>query len=222
MNKYALIVAGGTGSRMNNGTPKQFLELNGMPLLMHTINVFYAYDKNINIVLILPENLTDLWKGLCNEYHFTLNHKIAIGGETRFHSVKNGLSLIKDEGIVFIHDGVRPLISRSTIEHCHKTALKKGNALPVVPLTESVREVTGHINRSADRSRLFLVQTPQTFRVSLIRKAYRQDYSEIFTDDATVLESSGIAINLVEGNRENIKITYPEDLIIANALIKKL
>jgi 2-C-methyl-D-erythritol 4-phosphate cytidylyltransferase len=222
MNKYALIVAGGAGSRMNTGIPKQFLELNGIPVLMHTISAFHTCDKNISIILILPENVTDLWKELCKQYNFTISHKIAFGGETRFQSVKNGLSLINDEGIVFIHDGVRPLISSPTIKNCYKTALKKGNALPVVPLTESVREVTGHRNRSVDRSRFYLVQTPQTFRVSLIRKAYQQDYSDSFTDDATVLESCGTDIYLVEGNRENIKITYPEDMIIAEALIQKL
>ena len=223
MNKYALIVAGGTGSRMNIDIPKQFIELNGIPVLMHTINAFYSYDKNIEIILILPESLTDLWKMLCKRYHFNIIHKIAFGGKTRFQSVKNGLSLINNEGIVFIHDGVRPLVSQSAIEHCYETALSKGNALPVVPITESLREVS--VDRksiSVERNSFYLVQTPQTFRVSLIQKAYQLEYSEKFTDDATVLESCGTTINLVEGNRENIKITYPEDLIIAEALIKKL
>jgi 2-C-methyl-D-erythritol 4-phosphate cytidylyltransferase len=220
MNKYALIVAGGTGSRMNSTIPKQFIELNGIPVLMHTIGAFHSYDEHIKIILILPERLSLFWKELCKKNNFDIDHKIAFGGQTRFQSVKNGLSLINNEGIIFIHDGVRPFISGSTIAHCYETALKKGNALPVVPLTESVRELTVNGNRSADRSRYFLVQTPQTFRVSLIQKAYQQDYSDNFTDDATVLESYGATINLVEGNRENIKITYPEDILIAEALIK--
>jgi 2-C-methyl-D-erythritol 4-phosphate cytidylyltransferase len=223
MNKYALIVAGGTGSRMNSEIPKQFIELNGTPVLMHTINAFHSYDKNIEIILILPEGLTNLWKMLCEKHHFNIIHKIAYGGDTRFQSVKNGLSLIDKEGIVFIHDGVRPLVSGAAIEHCYETALSKGNALPVVPITESLRDVSVDCKSiSVERNSFYLVQTPQTFRVSLIQKAYQQNYSEKFTDDATVLESCGININLVEGNRENIKITFPEDLIIAEALIKKL
>ncbi|MDD4144635.1 MAG: 2-C-methyl-D-erythritol 4-phosphate cytidylyltransferase [Prolixibacteraceae bacterium] len=220
MNKYALIVAGGTGSRMNSDIPKQFLELNGLPVLMHTIDAFHSYDKNIGLILTLPEKLSKRWEELCERYHFKIAHKIASGGQTRFHSVKNGLSLIDSEGIVFIHDGVRPLISRNTIEHCYETAVKKGNALPVIPLSESVREISEGNNKSADRNRFFLVQTPQTFRVSLIKNAYQKEYSENFTDDATVLESCGTPVNLVEGNRQNIKITYPEDLIVAEALLK--
>ena len=220
MNKYALIVAGGTGSRMSNNIPKQFLEVNEKPILMHTIEAFYRYDKNISIILILPEKQRKLWETLCKKYNFNIALNIAFGGKTRFQSVKNGLSLINSDGIVFIHDGVRPLVSRSTIENCCKTALKKGNALPIVSLSESIREVSGNKNCSADRNRFFMVQTPQTFRVPLIKNAYQQDYSGKFTDDASLLESHGISINLVKGNRENIKITYQEDLIIAEALLK--
>jgi 2-C-methyl-D-erythritol 4-phosphate cytidylyltransferase len=222
MNKYAIIVAGGKGIRMNSDLPKQFIELNGLPLLMHTFNAFHSFDSTIQYILVLPEHNIPVWKELCIKYNFNTEHKITIGGETRFHSVKNGLSLIWDEGIVFIHDGVRPLVSSATISNCYETALEKGNALPVISQSESLREIRDNSNISVDRSRYFSVQTPQTFRVSLIKNAYEQPYSEHFTDDATVLESKGYAINIVEGNRQNIKITYPEDIIIAEALLKNI
>jgi len=222
MNKYAIIVAGGKGIRMNSDLPKQFIELNGLPLLMHTFNAFHFFDSSIEFILVLPEYQIPVWEELCVKYNFNIEHKIIIGGETRFHSVKNGLSLIEDDGIVFIHDGVRPLVSSTTISNCYKTALEKGNALPVISQSESLREIRDNSNISVDRSRYFSVQTPQTFRVSLIKNAYEQPYSEHFTDDATVLESKGFAINMVEGNRQNIKITYPEDIIIAEALLQNI
>ena len=155
------------------------------------------------------------------KYRFKLKHKLAFGGKTRFHSVKSGLNLISEEGIVFIHDGVRPLVSVKTVTNCFNTTLEKGNALPVISAVESIRFSDGNNNKSVDRSNYFLVQTPQTFKVELIKKAYSQDYSKEFTDDSSVLEKIGEKINLVEGNRENIKITYPEDLLIAKTLIEK-
>lgn len=215
MKSYALVVAGGSGNRMKNNTPKQFMELNGLPVLMHTLNVFIQFDPLIEIILVIPENQTDKWDKLCLKHRFSAKHKIAFGGETRFHSVKNGLEQIESDGIVFIHDGVRPLVSLKTIQNCYETAVEKGNALPVTPVSESVRKVEGSKNRAVDRSRYFLVQTPQTFRVKFIKEAYAKATSTAFTDDATVLESIGETINLVEGNRENIKITFPEDLIFA-------
>jgi 2-C-methyl-D-erythritol 4-phosphate cytidylyltransferase len=171
--------------------------------------------------LVLPEKQRRHWENLCREYHFIQNHTIAPGGKTRFHSVKNGLKKIKEEGIVFIHDGVRPLVSVQTIQNCYKMALETGNALPVIPPAESVREVFDGKNKAVNRTRLFLVQTPQTFRTSIIKKAYNQDYSEKFTDDASVLENTGEKIHMVEGNRENIKITYPGDFAIAEAFLPR-
>ncbi len=219
--KVALIVAGGSGNRMNSPVPKQFMVLNGKPLLMHTFQAFIKADPNFEFILVLPEKEIGTWESLCKNYHFSIKHIIVKGGETRFHSVKNGLEKINGEGIVFIHDGVRPLVSLKTIENCFQTALKKGNALPVTAPSESVREVYKGQTRAVDRNRFFLVQTPQTFRIPLIKNAYLQNYSPVFTDDASVLESSGLPIHLVKGNYENIKITFPQDLIIAEALLPK-
>jgi 2-C-methyl-D-erythritol 4-phosphate cytidylyltransferase len=220
MKKFALIVAGGSGSRMNNSVPKQFLEIAGRPVLMYTFDAFFKFDPNLEFILVLPKDQDSIWNSLCDKHDFQMVHKIAFGGETRFQSVKNGLDLITGDGIVFIHDGVRPMVSVQTLQNCFQSAVEKGNALPVIPISESVRMVEGLHNRAVDRSQYFLVQTPQTFQTGLIKVAYRQAKSNLFTDDATVLESLGETIYLVEGNRENIKITYPEDLIFADALLK--
>ncbi len=221
MKKFALIVAGGRGRRMKEVLPKQFADLNGKPLLMHTFDAFLKFDPDMEFLLVLPEKEIHSWETLCDKYHFVQKHTVIPGGETRFHSVKNGLAQINEEGIVFIHDGVRPLVSPQTIGNCYQMALEKGNALPVIAPSESVREVTNGQNRAVDRTRYFLVQTPQTFRVSLIKEAYSREYSENFTDDASVLESTGMKIHLVEGNRENIKITWPEDRVVAEAFLRK-
>jgi len=219
MKKFALIVAGGSGSRMKGDIPKQFIELEGRPILMQTFDVFKNFDSEIEIILVLPKNQTQYWKEICKKHDFDTDYKLAFGGKTRFHSVKNGLSLIDEEGIVFIHDGVRPLVSKQTIQNCFNATVEYGNALPVVPVTESVRFVDDVGNKSVDRAKYFLVQTPQTFKTIMIQKAYQQDYSDIFTDDASVVEKLGETIHLVEGNRENIKITYPEDLIVAKSFL---
>ena len=219
MKKFAVIVAGGNGSRMGETIPKQFIELNGRPVLMHTFDAFTKYDKQIEFILVLPENQVNYWNELCKKHRFEQKYKLAFGGETRFHSVKNGLGLIDSDGIVFIHDGVRPLVSVQTLENCFNTTLKKGNALPVIPANESVRVVENGTNRAVNRSEYFLVQTPQTFQTGLIKKAFKQPFSKLFTDDASVLEKFGEAINLVEGNRENIKITYSEDIIISELFL---
>jgi len=220
MKKFALIVAGGNGSRMKDSIPKQFIELQDRPILMRTLDVFYNYDSQIEFILVLPKSQVEYWNELCKKYNFGIKYKLAFGGETRFHSVKNGLDLIDVEGVVFIHDGVRPLVSVQTLHNCFTTATEKGNALPVISVSESIRFVNDKGNSSVDRAKYFLVQTPQTFKVNLIQKAFNQNYSDKFTDDASVLESFGEAINLVEGNRENIKITYPEDLIVAKCFLK--
>lgn len=220
MKKFALIVAGGSGNRMKGRIPKQFIELNDQPILMHTFERFQNYDPEIKFILVLPERLMEFWKDLCEKYQFKIEHKLALGGKTRFQSVKNGLELVSEEGIVFIHDGVRPLVSIQTIHNCFDAAMIKGNALPVIPVNESVRVIDSEENRPVDRSKYFLVQTPQTFQSTLIKQAYGQTLDNDFTDDATVLEQYGQKIKLVEGNRENIKITWPEDVIIAQALMR--
>jgi 2-C-methyl-D-erythritol 4-phosphate cytidylyltransferase len=218
MKKYVLIVAGGSGKRMKSGEPKQFMPLGGKPVLMLTMMQFYRYDPLLSFVLVLPQSHHDYWKQLCDDHGFGIPHLLVAGGETRFGSVRNGLSAIPEEGIVFIHDGVRPLVSLETLRRCEDMACKAGNAIPVIPVTESVRQLEGNLNFPVNRENFVLIQTPQTFRVSLIQKAYQQEYSPEFTDDATVVEKTGVAIRLVEGNRENIKITWPEDLLIAGAL----
>jgi len=218
--KIALIVAGGSGSRMKYSVPKQFIELQGIPLLFHTFMAFHRNDPAFEFILVLPDKEIVTWERLCRKHQFSIDHKITSGGITRFHSVKNGLDLIKEEGIVFIHDGVRPLVSSQTIEKCYQMAKNKGNAVPVIPPSESVREVSNGKNQAVDRNKYYLVQTPQTFLVSQIKQAYQQDYRENFTDDASVIENSGTEIFLVTGNRENIKITWPEDLFLAEVLIE--
>jgi len=220
MKKFAIIVAGGSGSRMATEIPKQFLELNGKPILMYTIQVFYNFDPEIELILVLPETQQEFWRNLCLKHSLLIPHRIATGGENRFHSVKNGLELIDGDGIVFIHDGVRPLVSHLTIERCFETARKFGNAIPVLPVSESLRKLDGHKSKSVDRSQFFGVQTPQTFQTEQILTAFRQNYDPEFTDDASVAEKAGFQIFMVEGNRENIKITNPIDLILAESLLR--
>jgi 2-C-methyl-D-erythritol 4-phosphate cytidylyltransferase len=221
MKKFVIIVAGGSGSRMGTEIPKQFLELCRKPVLMHTIQVFHDFDPESKIIVVLPEDQQLFWKGLCLKHSFSLVHQVVSGGKTRFHSVQNGLSRIDGEGVIFIHDGVRPLVSQETLGRCLETALKSGNAIPVLPVTESLRKLEGEQNISVDRSQYFSVQTPQTFRSDQILEAFKQDFDAAFTDDASVAEKAGFSINMVEGNRENIKITTPTDLIIAEAFLKR-
>ena len=224
LKKYVIIVAGGKGERMGANIPKQFLELAGKPILMHTIQKFQVTFPDIKIILALPKNQIDYWKGLCVKYNFTNSHQIIDGGETRFHSVKNALALVDEIGVVGIHDGVRPLVSSKTITRCYDKAENIGNAIPVVDMIESLRHVSkqDNINKAVARSCYKLVQTPQCFKASLILKAYQQEFDAAFTDDASVLECLGETINLVEGNRANIKITTQEDLLIAEALFFNL
>ncbi len=220
MKKFVIIVAGGSGSRMGPELPKQFLELCGKPVLMHTIQVFFDFDPECELILVLPVVQKEVWADMCLKYSFSLPHQIVSGGETRFHSVQNGLKFIQSEGIVFIHDGVRPLVSKETLMRCFETAQKYGNAIPVLPVNESLRKLDGDQNISVDRSLYFSVQTPQTFRSEVILKSFRQPYELSFTDDASVVEKSGFAINMIDGNRENIKITTPTDLLIAEAFLQ--
>ncbi len=219
LRKYALILAGGSGLRMGYPLPKQFIELAGKPILMHTLEKFSSYDTQIDIVLVLPSEHADLWQQLCIKHNYKIPHRIASGGKERFHSVQNGLELIETDGIVFIHDAVRPLVSLQTLGRCLETAHLTGNALPVISVSESVRFVENETSQPIDRSKIMLVQTPQTFRVSLIQEAYRQPFDAKFTDDASVLENMGHTVHLAEGNRENIKITWPSDLIWAESIL---
>jgi 2-C-methyl-D-erythritol 4-phosphate cytidylyltransferase len=218
--KIALIVAGGTGTRMKAVIPKQFLPIGGYPVLMHTINAFHRYDKDMRIIIVLPENQIDKWKKLCHEYAFEIEHDVRLGGETRFHSVKRNMEVIPDQSLVAIHDGVRPLVSIPTIARCFDAAMEFGNAIPCVEIPETLRRIDHPGSQWVDRTRYRLIQTPQVFKGSIIKKAYLQDFRPEFTDDAGVVENMGLSIHLVEGNAENIKITIEKDLIVAASLLK--
>ncbi|MDD4921948.1 MAG: 2-C-methyl-D-erythritol 4-phosphate cytidylyltransferase [Bacteroidales bacterium] len=219
--RYAIIVAGGKGLRMGAAIPKQFLLLSGRPLLMHTIEAFYLSDPEISLILVLPESQQAYWKDLCSKYDFKLPCQIVNGGDTRYESVKNGLALTGDKGLVAVHDGVRPFISPDLIERCYAAAAEFGAVVPVTQLTESIRRLDGETSFSVRREIFRSVQTPQVFRVDLLKKAYLSSYSELFTDDASVVEAAGFKVELVEGNPENIKITTTIDLLMAEQ-IKKL
>jgi 2-C-methyl-D-erythritol 4-phosphate cytidylyltransferase len=217
--KTVVIVAGGQGTRMNSETPKQFLLLNERPVLVHTIDRFIQFDTKIKIILVLPNSHIHLWEEMAVEYRISHLIEVAEGGETRYQSVQNGLALVKDGGVVGIHDGVRPLVSTETLERCYDIAFYNGNAIPSLPVDETLRKVEGEDSKWVDRSMYQTVQTPQCFKVEVIEKAYDQPYKKSFTDDASVVESAGVKINLVDGNKENIKITRPEDLRLAEMLI---
>lgn len=218
--KIAIIVAGGKGERMQATIPKQFLEINGKPILMHTLEAFYRYDRAIQLILVLPSIQMEYWNELCTKHSFQLSYQIVTGGQARFNSVKNALEFIKSPSLVAVHDGVRPFVSIDTISRCFDEAEKHGAAIPVLDLVESIRQITGNSSISVDRSAFKLVQTPQVFDSEVLLNAYKQDFSLLFTDDASVVEATGVKINLVEGNRENIKITTNIDLQIGEILFK--
>ncbi len=217
--KYAVVVAGGSGSRMESSVPKQLLLLGKQPILLHTLQRFIEFDKQMKLIVVLHPSLVNSFNQLVKQYNF--NHPLTLveGGETRFHSVKNGLDAIPQEGVVGIHDAARPLVSIETINRAYTCAWEKGNAIPVIALAESIRMIEPENNRAVDRTTFRIIQTPQCFKVSIIKKAFDVPYNPSFTDDATVLEHNGGKINLVEGNPENIKITVPSDLILAEALM---
>ena len=217
--KTVIIVAGGTGKRMQADIPKQFIELKSKPILMHTIEVFVKYDHHINIIVVLPENQMAVWKQMCKKYNFNIAHQMVAGGVTRFDSVKNGLELAPDEGLVAVHDGVRPLVSVQTIHRCFEMAERTGAAIPVIDIVESIRKVEENDNEAVDRNLYKAVQTPQVFEAQILKAAYRQDYVPAFTDDASVVEAFGHKISIVEGNKENIKITTPLDLGIGELFL---
>jgi len=219
MLKYVVITAGGTGKRMRRAKPKQFIEVAGKPLLMHTFEAFVRFDPSLHFVLVISDNMVGCWLELVKQYKFNIAHQIASGGPSRFHSVKSGLRLVPEDAIVAIHDGVRPLVSEESLSRVFDNAIRFGNAIPVVESKDSLRQVHYGTNQPLDRGGIRLVQTPQAFQAGIIKKAYNRNYKDIFTDDATVYEASGHRITLVEGNPENIKVTTPDDLILAEALL---
>lgn len=218
---HAIIVAGGSGSRMQSVVPKQFLLLNGLPVMMHTIYAFYGSRSKPSIILVLPADYHEYWKTLCEKHKFDVPYQLVSGGETRFQSVKNGLDLIEDEyAIVAVQDAVRPMTDISIIDHSVNVAAEKGNAVTAVKSRDSVRQLKGDVSNCLVRDEIYLVQTPQTFQFKLLKKAYEQPFSTHFTDDASVVEAMGEKIHLIEGNYRNLKITFPEDIAIAEVLLK--
>ena len=219
---YVIIVAGGKGLRMGSDIPKQFLPIGGKPVLMRTLERFREYSPTLQIILVLPKAQQDYWRELCKEYDFRLEYQLADGGETRFHSVQHGLALVPDdaEGVVGVHDGVRPFPSIDVISNCYETARTARAVIPVIPVVETVRHLEGKASVTVPRGDYRLVQTPQCFDIQLLKAANRQPYNDGFTDDASVVEAFGFDVTLVDGNRENIKITTPFDLTIAESLVK--
>ena len=220
MKKIAVIVAGGNGTRMNTQMPKQFLLLNGKPVLYYTIDTFLKAYKELAIILVLPEEYMAAGKEIIDAWFDSSRITITAGGRTRFHSVQNGLQLIKEESIIFVHDGVRCLVSTSLIHRCYDAAVEYGSAIPVVDCKDSVRIIKGENNEAAERSNIKLVQTPQTFHSKILLPAFKIDFKDKFTDEATVVEAFGLKVHLVEGEENNIKITKPADLLIAEKLLE--
>jgi 2-C-methyl-D-erythritol 4-phosphate cytidylyltransferase len=218
--KFALIAAGGNGSRMGSDTPKQFIEVAGKPILLHTINKFLQAVPDIDIVLVLPEKDSPYWKEIVRDHQLKARITVVNGGETRLESVRKGLSVIESDGLVAIHDAVRPMINVEVIRISFIQAEKFGSAIATVPLKDSIRRVKENISYPEPRTNFRLVQTPQTFEISKIKNAYNMVYNKNLTDDASVFQEAGFNVHLIEGNPENIKITTPEDLIIANAFLQ--
>jgi 2-C-methyl-D-erythritol 4-phosphate cytidylyltransferase len=216
--KSVIITAGGVGKRMGANIPKQFLEINGLPILMHTINRFVAFDPAIQVVLVLPKDQLDVWKNLCEKHQFELKHEMVVGGKERFHSVKNGLEKVTGQ-YVAVHDAVRPLVKEKVIQECFDEAIKNEAAVPVIPVKESIRKISGDQSQALLRKDYVIVQTPQCFSVDVLKKSYQKPFDASFTDDASVAESSGYQIRTVPGNEENIKITSPADLKWARLLL---
>ncbi|WP_181305092.1 2-C-methyl-D-erythritol 4-phosphate cytidylyltransferase [Rufibacter sp. XAAS-G3-1] len=223
LKKYAIIVAGGSGSRMQASMPKQFLPIAGEPVLMHTLRRFHAFEAEMLLVVVLPGAEISTWRGLCAAHQFTIPHQVVSGGNSRFQSVKNGLAALdqEEEGVVAVHDGVRPFLDNAILTTAYTTAAQKGTAVVAVTLKESIRRVRGSHSKAVDRTAYRLVQTPQCFRLPLLRRAYAQPEISLFTDDASVVEKFGHKIELVEGSYRNIKLTTPEDLILAEAFLRQ-
>lgn len=220
MKKYAIIVAGGSGQRMKSSVPKQFMELQGKPILMHTLEKFYSAAASIQIILVLPSSHHGVWATLCHKHHFNIPHQVCEGGDSRFQSVKKGLQLCTKESMIAVHDGVRPLVHPDLILNLYKDAESNHAVIPVCPVAESIRKVIGDESKALDRSQYYSVQTPQCFSSELLFKAYSQEEQSLFTDDASVVEALGEKVHLVDGQYSNIKITTPKDLVVAEALMK--
>ena len=219
MNKVAVIVAGGNGTRMNSTIPKQFLLLKGKPILYYTIQTFLLSYDDLNIILVLPEEYIAAGQEIIDAFFDYKRIQITAGGRTRFHSVQNGLALVTEESMVFVHDGVRCLLTKELVKRCYEAAIESGSAIPVVDCKDSVRIIKGELNEAIDRTRVKLVQTPQTFHSKILLPAFKIDYKDKFTDEATVVEAFGLNVNLIEGEENNIKITKPADLIVAEQLL---
>lgn len=220
MKYYAIIVGGGSGKRMQQVIAKQFLVLKNKPIMMHTLSAFYCSTVKPSLIVVLHPDLHAQWTELCITYNFNIPHQLVNGGEERFHSVRNGLMAIKGDGIVAVHDAVRPLVSEKLIAKAYEAAQVDGNAVPSIKPSDSIRKTKGKESKILNRDEIVLVQTPQTFQISQLRKGYEQPYTSKFTDDASVVEKAGFKINLIEGERNNLKITYPEDLVLANLLVQ--
>ncbi len=221
MKYYVIIVAGGSGERMNSTIPKQFIKLNGKPVLMHTLEKFYTANSSIEIIVVLKQEYQQTWSTLCKKHQFTIPHRVCEGGKSRFQSVQNGLKLCTEESIIAVHDGVRPLVTPDLILNIYRETKSKKALIPVFPVLESIRKVDGNDSIALDRNQYFSVQTPQCFTSRLIHKAYKQDEQSTFTDDASVVESLGKKIALYIGEVDNIKITNPKDLLLAEAILKR-
>ncbi|MBR9830596.1 2-C-methyl-D-erythritol 4-phosphate cytidylyltransferase [bacterium] len=219
MKRFAIIVAGGKGNRMKSEIPKQFIEIGGKPILMHTIEQFYKADSNIEIILVLPKEQIQYWQELQTKHGFEVPVLVSEGGTSRFYSVKNGLEKVTSTGVVAIHDGVRPFVATSTIMKGFEVAEKEKTAIPTVNLVDSIRRVDEKVNRALNRANYRLVQTPQVFDIALLKTAYQQSFSDTFTDDASVIEAMGHSVTLFDGNSENIKITTPFDLKVAEMMV---
>ncbi|MCO5242108.1 MAG: 2-C-methyl-D-erythritol 4-phosphate cytidylyltransferase [Chitinophagaceae bacterium] len=221
MKKYAVIVAGGTGTRMGSVVPKQFLQLNGKPVIGYTLETFLRAYEDMQVILVIPAGFEEEGKRLIQQTGAPGRIQMVQGGETRFHSVQNGLQKVNGDAVVFVHDGVRCLVSEDLIRRCYIQAVEKGSAIPAVAVNDSIRIVEGDGTRAIDRSRVLAVQTPQTFRSEIILPVFQQHYSTAFTDEATVAEAAGYQVFMIAGERENMKITLPADLVIAEQLLKK-
>ncbi|HWZ35470.1 MAG TPA: 2-C-methyl-D-erythritol 4-phosphate cytidylyltransferase [Mucilaginibacter sp.] len=220
--RYAIIVAGGSGTRMGSALPKQFLLLNGLPVLMHTLLAFHNSQSKPDLILVLPAAYHEYWTELCRKHNFTIPHQLISGGETRFHSVKNGLDIITaDElSLIAVQDAVRPMTSTDIIDAAYKSAAQYGNGVVAVKSRDSIRQLKNETSSALPRDEIYLVQTPQTFQSAQLKKAYEQAYTPNFTDDASVVEAMGVNIHLVDGSHKNIKITFPEDIAIMELLMK--
>jgi len=220
MKKYAIIVAGGAGTRMQGEIPKQFMLLNGKPVILYSLEAFYAYDPLVNIILVIHQDYISYWEQLIKSFRISIPFSVVTGGETRFDSVKNGLKTIDYEGFVAIHDAARPVINAGFISGLFAKAARYGSAMPGIMLNDTIRLVEGDSSSQLDRTFLRAMQTPQVYRVSELKRAYTQPYHELYTDDASVMQAAGFPIHLTEGLTGNLKITLPQDIALAEILMK--